>query len=63
MNPQWGGGFDCRRTSNSPGAVIGIPDSIAAVGETEFSIPVVRSEKMEYDFLRLQWGVTSHRFF
>ena len=42
--------------SNCPGAVIGIPDPVAAVGEPEFSIPVVQSEKTEYDFLRLLWG-------
>jgi len=42
--------------SNCPGAVIGIPDPVAAVGEPEFSIPVVQSEKTEYDFLRFLWG-------
>jgi len=41
-------------TRHWPGAVIGIPDSVAAIEETEFSIPVVQSEKTEYDYRRLQ---------
>lgn len=44
--------------SSVPGAVIGIPDSIAAFGEAEFAIPVVQTGKAEFDYRRLLWAVS-----
>lgn len=45
-----------------PGAVIGMGYSIAAIGNTECSIPVVQPRKAEYDVHRLLWGGGRHSF-